>query len=410
MFTRCRRFHRPGTVGFLVLLFLSLVMAGCAPGRAAPAEAQPAQGACSRSIPEVFAQVSPAVVSITAMSINPYQLTDRVTRVMGSGVIIDPKGLILTNAHVVFGRQAIAVTLDDGTRLSADLVGADPVLDLALVRIPPPTRGTLPTATPGNSDQVRVGDSVLAIGNPLGLDQTLTRGIVSGINRILPETPFSLLEPLLQTDTPINPGNSGGPLLNRCGDIIGITTAILPEAQNIGFAIPINLAKEVIPSLLSKGRVIRPWLGFHGQLIGRRLREILRIPLVDGLLVEVVEPGSPAEKAGLQGGENEIIIGGRDFLVGGDIITSLNGAAMTSPQKLLKAVRKLRVGDTLDLTVFRDGVYRQVKYVLPERPVLPGDIGGDRLLAPMRGGNVLLPYPAMFPAARSEGSGSLSGW
>ena len=210
----------------------------------------------------------------------------------------------------------------------------------------------------------------------------MTRGIVSAINRILPETPFSLLEPLIQTDTPINPGNSGGPLLNRCGDVIGITTAIMPEAQNIGFVIPINLAKAVLASLVSQGRVIRPWTGFHGQLVGGSLRDILRIPLVDGLLVEAVEPGSPAERVGLRGGELELVIGGRSLLVGGDIITTVNGTPLNSPDSFVTIMRALKVGATISLTVFRDGEYHTVEYSLPERPLLPGDVPGQRLLSP----------------------------
>jgi S1-C subfamily serine protease len=235
----------------------------------------------------------------------------------------------------------------------------------------------------------------------MGLDQTLTRGIVSAINRILPETPFSLMEPLIQTDAPINPGNSGGPLLSRCGEVIGITTAIMPEAQGVGFAIPINLAKAVFPSLLNHGRVIRPWLGFHGQLVGEPLRNLLRIPLVDGLLVEVLEPRSPAEQAGLRGGQLEIVVAGRSVLVGGDIITSVNGVALDSPDRLSQAMRPLRVGTTIRLTVFRDGNYRDVEYTLPERPVLPGDIRGQRSLVSPVGQSVLPTPPAgAAPKAR----------
>jgi len=373
-------------VGRLALPLLIGALACCAAVPGGQAAEPPKAATCSESISDIYDRVSPAVVFITATSINPYPLSDRVQRIVGSGFLIDPFGLILTNSHVAFGRQSVTVTLDDGTTLPAQLVGADPIFDLALLRIPPPSAGTLPTATPGDSDRVRVGEEVLAIGNPMGLNQTLTRGIVSAINRILPETPFSLMEPLIQTDAPINPGSSGGPLLNRCGEVIGITTAIMPEAQGIGFAIPINLAKAVFPSLLNHGRVIRPWLGFHGQLVGEPLRNLLRIPLVDGLLVEVLEPRSPAEQAGLRGGQLEIVVAGRSVLVGGDIITSVNGVALDSPDRLSQAMRPLRVGTTIRLTVFRDGNYRDVEYTLPERPVLPGDIRGQRsLLSPIRG-------------------------
>ncbi len=231
----------------LGLLLLMASLGGWGVAREGRAAALPEAATCPESISDVYDRVSPAVVFITATSINPYSIAERVERTVGSGFLIDSSGLILTNAHVAFGRQFIMVTLDDGTVSPAQLVGADPIFDLALLRIPPPATGTLTTVSVGDSERVRVGEEVLAIGNPLGLDQTLTRGIVSAINRILPETPFSLMEPLIQTDAAINPGNSGGPLLNRCGEVIGINTAIMPEAQNIGFAIPINLAKAVLP-------------------------------------------------------------------------------------------------------------------------------------------------------------------
>jgi len=351
-----------------------------------PAPVQAAGGAwpsdpvSQGSASDLFEAVSPAVVYVTAISINPYQVSDRVTHIVGSGMIIDPSGLLLTNAHVVFGRQSITVTLDDGTRLPAKLVGADPILDLALLRIAPPAGGTLSSVVLGDSDHLRVGDDVFAIGNPLGLDQTMTRGIVSALNRVLQETVYSMLEPMIQTDTPINPGNSGGPLLNRAGEVIGITTSILPEAQNIGFAIPSNLVKAAVPSLLANGRIIRPWLGFQGQLVDSTLRDLLRAPIVDGFLVEVVEPGSPAEQAGLNGGEMDLVVGGQDFLIGGDIITDINGTALTSPDHLVTALRGLKVGDKIRLRVARNGTTREVEYALPERPILSEDLPNQRAL------------------------------
>jgi S1-C subfamily serine protease len=337
---------------------------------------------CSESLPDMFDRVSPAVVSISATSINPFRLSERVSHVVGSGVLIDATGLILTNSHVAYGRQSISVTLDDGSRLPARMVGADPIFDLALLRVTPPGTGRLPILALGDSDRVRVGDEVAAIGNPIGFDQTLTRGIVSGMNRILPETPFSLLEPLIQTDAPINPGNSGGPLLNRCGEVIGINTAMIADAQNIGFAVPANLAKSTISALISHGRVIRPWVGFHGQLVSSELKGLVKMPLVDGLLVEAVEPGSPAEKAGIQGGQLELELDGRAFLLGGDIITSINGRAIDSMETLTDVMRALVVGGSLRLIAFRDGSPREVAYSLPERPLLPSDVSEGRMLAP----------------------------
>jgi len=346
-------------------------------------------GRCPLTIPSIFDRVSPAVVFIFATSINPYRMTGRVENIVGSGFIIDPSGLILTNSHVAFGRQSIVVRLEDGTSVPAQLVGADPIFDIAVLRIPKPAKGTLPTIALGDSDRVHVGGEAIVIGNPLGLDQSLTRGTISAINRVLPVTFFSLEEPLIQVDTPINPGNSGGPLINQCGEVIGITTAKIPNAQNIGFAIPINLVKAVLPSLVSQGRLIRPWLGFHGQLIDDDLQSIFRFPLVPGFLVEVVEPGSPVEKAGLRGGSLEITIAGQEFLLGGDIITKMNGIEVTSPEKVLEALRQLKVGANVSLTIFREGEEIAVSYDIPERPLLPGDIGGENASLPFSEGHGL---------------------
>ena len=334
---------------------------------------------CNEALTSVFKRVSPSVVYITAVSINPYRPNDRVEHAVGSGFLIDNSGLILTNSHLVFGSQLIIVTLDDGTTVSAQVVGADPIYDVALLKISKPKEGVLNALQLGDSDRLRVGEEVVAIGNPLGLDQSLTRGVVSAINRFLPETYITMEQPLIQMDTPVNPGNSGGPLVNRCGEVVGITTSVIPGAQNIGFSIPINMAKVLVPQLIKDGRVVRPWLGFHGQFIESGLQQLFSFPLVQGFLIEVIEPASPAEKAGLHGGDLELSVAGRDFLVGGDIITKINGIAVTSPETLLEKLKSLSVGSVLNMKVFRQGKYLDVKYSLPERPLLPGDVPSEQL-------------------------------
>jgi len=331
---------------------------------------------CTNSIPELFKQVSPSVVFISAASIDPFKVINRLKSAIGSGFIFTKDGLILTNSHVVFGQQLIIVTLDDGKKVVAKLVGVDPILDLAVLRIPLPPEG-LSTATFGDSDAIQIGEEVLAIGNPLGLEQTLTRGIVSGINRILPESPLSVTLPLIQTDAAINLGNSGGPLINLCGEVIGINAATIIGAQSIGFAVPINIAKEVIPQLVEKGRVIRPWVGVHGKPIKKEALEMMNVPLADGFLVEAVEPGSPADRAGIRGGELPITIIGTEFLLGGDVITEINGQSLDDSEKLMKLVRSLKVGDKVSLTLFRDMKTLTVELDLPERPILPGDLPSD---------------------------------
>jgi S1-C subfamily serine protease len=371
-------------VGKRAAFFASLTVLGLALGGTAGAaeRAQPrAGGKCDQLLPDVYDRVSPGVVSIAATSVNPYRLRDRVSHVVGTGTIIDPAGLVLTNSHVVFGRQSIQVTLADGTALPAEVVGADPIFDIAVVRVPVPRGAKLLTLPLGDSDAIRVGEDAMAIGNPLGLDQTLTRGVVSAMNRVLPETPFSLMAPLIQVDTPINPGNSGGPLLNRCGEVIGVTSSIIAEADRIGFAIPINLVKAALPSLLERGRVLRPWLGFHGQIVPESLRLFLRAPLVEGLLVEAIEPGSPAASMGLQGGRLEVVIGEDEFLLGGDIVTQINGISVGQPEALERVMRGLRIGARVVLTVFRDGQDREVTYELPERPLQAVDLPERRMTA-----------------------------
>jgi len=345
-----------------------LALAAAAPGASAQ------QRSCSNTAAAIYEQVSPGVVYVEGTSINPYRVTDRVEHIVGSGFIINTEGVIVTNSHVALGRQALSVTLDNGTTVPARLVAADAIFDIAVLQIPKPSEGTLPTLTLGDSDGLRVGEDVLAIGNPLGLSQTLTHGIVSAVNRVLPVTFFSQTEPMIQIDSPINHGNSGGPLLNRCGEVIGMTTAVVANAQGIGLAIPVNLIKQVLPALARDRRLIRPWLGFHGQFVDEDLKSLLNIPLKTGFLIEVIEPGSPAEAAPLQGGNLEMTIAGRDFLFGGDIVTRMNGRTLGTPDDVIAALATLKVGSEVTMTVFRDQKSVDVKYVLPERPLLPGDI------------------------------------
>jgi S1-C subfamily serine protease len=368
---RVRRIVPFVPASFALLLAASTAIAGSAPE----------DKACELSLPELYERISPAVVSITTASINPYDAANRIERHSGSGIIVDPNGLVLTNSHVVFGRPLVTVTLDDGTALPAQVVGADPVFDIAFVRIPPPTAGKLPVARLGDSDALKVGDEVYAIGNPFGLEQTLTRGIVSAVNRILPGAQWSLKEPLIQTDAAINPGNSGGALVNRCGDVVGLTTAILPDAQSIGFAIPASLIKGASPDLLEKGRVIRPWVGVQGAVVSPALRDLLRGPLAEGLLVELVEPGSPAALAGIHGGDLDVVIGGDPLLVGGDVITAIDGTPVTTPKVLAVALSGLRIGERVTFTLSRAGKTRTTDLVVGERPVLREDLPESRLEA-----------------------------
>jgi len=331
-----------------------------------------AQSACTESVPEIFKKVSPSVVFISAISFDPFKTKDRVSTSVGSGFIISKDGVILTNSHLVFGHQTIDVILDNGFTTRAELVGVDPFLDLAVLRISVPMKN-LPVAILGDSNKVQTGEDVLAIGNPFGLEQTLTKGIISGVNRTLLASPMSPDLPLIQTDAAFNPGNSGGPLVNGCGEIIGINTAMLGQGDNINFAVPINMAKKVLPQLLATGRVIRPWLGVGGKFIQKELGQIINLPLVDGFMVETVEPESPAEQAGLNEGDLPVTLVGTEYLFGGDIIVAINGHAFTGRDELAKLVSSLGVGDKVRLTLYYGGETREVEMQLTERPLLLGD-------------------------------------
>ena len=331
----------------------------------AGASAQP----CTESLTLLFERVSPAVVSIQSMKINKAKPQRRFETVVGSGVIIDKDGQVLTNAHVVDGAASLSVTLDSGNRVPARIVGLDPVLDIALLRVDP--AGTLPAARLGDSSMVKVGDEVVAIGNPIGLDQTMTRGIVSGMNRLLPGISD---EPMIQTDAPINPGNSGGPLVDRCGAVIGLNTLISEDAQAIGFAVPINAAKAILKDLREVGRVVRPWLGLQGRAIDAGLGSVVRIPVTSGYLVEIVFDGSPADRAGVRGGNLSVVVQGEEYLLGGDILTAIQGAPIRSHQDYVARVKTLRVGQRVKVTVMREGQPREMTLTVGERPRLPSDL------------------------------------
>ena len=341
-----------------VALFATLVVA-------AAAGAEP----CAEPLAVVFEHVSPAVVSIQAMKINKAKPQRRFETIVGSGVIIDKDGQILTNAHVVDGAASLTVTLDSGNKTPARILGLDPVLDLALLRVE--NAAALPAARLGDSSAVKVGDEVVAIGNPIGLDQTMTRGIVSGLNRLLPGISD---EPMIQTDAPINPGNSGGPLVDRCGVVVGINTLISEDAQSIGFAVPINAAKAILRDLRELGRVVRPWLGMQGRAIDNKLGGVVRLPVTPGYLVEVVYDGSPADRAGVRGGNLSVVVQGEEYLLGGDILTTISGQPIRSHSDYIARVKTLRVGQRVKITVVREGQSRELVLTVSERPRLPSDL------------------------------------
>jgi S1-C subfamily serine protease len=333
--------------------------------------APPAEAAapCTDPYTVLFERVSPSVVSIQAMKINKERPQRRFETTVGSGFVIDKDGHVLTNAHVVDGAASLSVTLDNGDKVPARTIGLDPVLDLALVRVD--GRNNMSVARFGDSSSLRVGEEVVAIGNPIGLDQTMTRGIVSGLNRLLPGVSD---QPMIQTDAPINPGNSGGPLVDRCGAVVGINTFISEEAQSIGFAVPVNAVKGVLKELREFGKVVRPWLGVQGRAVDQRLSNVVKMPLVPGYLIEVVYDGSPADRAGIRGGSLSIVLQGDEYLLGGDVLTAINGLAVRNHQEYIARVTTLRPGQRVRVTVSRDGSQRELTLTVAERPRLPGDL------------------------------------
>jgi len=257
-------------------------------------------------------------------------------RASGSGVIVDPDGYILTNNHVVENAQEITVRLSDARKFAARLVGRDPKTDLAVLKVEAPGGG-LPAAALGDSDRLRVGQWAIAIGNPFGLDRTVTVGIISATART--RVGVATYESFIQTDASINPGNSGGPLLNLDGKVIGINTAIVATGQGIGFSIPVNMAKEVMRQLIAKGRVVRGWLGIVIQDVTDELAASFGVNEREGVLVTDVMKGGPAESAGLRPG---------------DVITELGATRIAEVPDLQKRVAAVAPGESITLTVVRD--------------------------------------------------------
>ncbi len=260
---------------------------------------------------------------------------DRSVQGAGSGVIISRDGYILTNNHVVEGAKEVSVTLADKGEFKAQIVGRDPKTDLAIVKID--AGENLPAASIGDSDQIKVGDWVLAIGNPFGLSHTVTSGIVSAKGRVIGAGPY---DDFIQTDASINPGNSGGPLFNMKGEVIGINTAIIPDGQGIGFAIPVNTAKPLIPQLVSNGEVTRGYLGVNIQSITPDLSKALNLEKSKGALVAEVVPGGPADKAGIKAG---------------DVIVSFDGKPVHDSHDLPAMVAATAVGAEVQTTIVRNG-------------------------------------------------------
>jgi S1-C subfamily serine protease len=319
----------------------------------------------------IYQRASKAVVNITTITMEQDFFHRLVPREgTGSGVIIDKDGHILTNNHVIKDARRIEVTLLNGNKRQGKLVGTDPYNDLAIIRIDAPREELYPLPL-GSSQDLQVGQKVFAIGNPFGLNSTLTTGVISSLGRSLDSDGGNVIEDLIQTDAAINPGNSGGPLLDSKGKIIGINTAIFSPSGGsvgIGFAIPVDTAKRIIPDLIEKGHISYPWLGVSMFPLQPYIAQALNLNVERGALIVKIVRGGPADKAGLRGGIQMVQLGNIILPVGGDVIVSINGTIISSSDELIRIIRKYKPGQKIRLGIVRQRKYREIPLILGERP------------------------------------------
>jgi S1-C subfamily serine protease len=318
----------------------------------------------------VYRQASPAVANVLTKATEYDYFMDPVpVEGAGSGFVIDERGYILTNFHVVQEAQSIEVVLGDQSRYPGKFVGADQRNDVALVKIDP--KGKHLVALPlGDSSSLQVGQKVLAIGNPFGFQSTLTTGVVSALGRTVQTSQTTLIDEAIQTDAAINRGNSGGPLINSHGEVIGINSAIYTPSgttAGIGFAIPINTAKRIAQDLITEGRVHLAYIGIQTIPVGGYLAQALDLPVEDGLLVETATKGGPGAVAGVHGGDRVVQAGMQRIAIGGDVIVAIDGAKVGNSMDLNIVLNRKRPGDTVTLTVYRGGKKMDIAVKLGER-------------------------------------------
>jgi S1-C subfamily serine protease len=320
-------------------------------------------------IANLYEQASPSVVHITTRVITmSFFFGPSASEGTGSGFVWDKEGHIVTNYHVIQNADSIEVKLADDEVVPALVVGIDPPNDLAVLKVDLPPDRLQPLAL-GESENLRVGQRAIAIGNPFGLDRTLTAGVVSALGRPLQIDRDTYIFNVIQTDAAINPGNSGGPLLNSRGEVIGVNTAVRQDAQGIGFAVPIDTVRRVVPVLIEQGRYPHPWLGLLGYSITPDLANALDLPVEQGVLVAQLYRDGPAVAAGIQGAQEQVIIGNRRVLIGGDIITAIDGVPVTNWNSLTEYLSlNSQAGDVVTLTLLRNGRELQVDLTLARQP------------------------------------------
>jgi S1-C subfamily serine protease len=329
---------------------------------------------------QVYRRDAPGVVQITATSVTPGQTdpfnvfpsTPQKQQSLGSGFVIDRAGHIVTNYHVIQGAQRIQVSFSGQDEINATVVGKDPSTDTAVLKIDAHARALTPLAL-GNSDGVTVGDPVYAIGNPFGFTRTLTTGVVSAVQRQI-EAPNSLkIDHAIQTDAAINHGNSGGPLIDAAGRVIGVTSQISTGTTGqqgnlgIGFAVPVNTVRQVAAQIISTGKAEHAFLGVTTAAITPQLARLFNLPVQQGLLVTNVDQGSNAAKAGILAGTNPVIVQGESYMIGGDIIVSIDHQALSTFNALRDAIAQRKPGDKVELGLYRHGSKKSITVKLGNR-------------------------------------------
>ncbi len=333
----------------------------------------------TQTLSELFKNVEKSVVQISSKD----ETTELLGSRLGSGFVYDTNGHIITNNHVTSGGKDLHITFSDGTIYTGKVIGSDPHSDLAILLIDDVPKEKLFPLKLGNSSNLIVGETVAAVGNPFGLSGSLTEGIISGLGRLLPSTPENIfgndnrvasfsIPDIIQTDAAINPGNSGGPLLNLNGEVIGINSAIFSNTgvyAGVGFAIPSNTLKKVIPELMKNGSYPHPWLGITGVDVTPDIAKKMNLTEARGFLVIDVNSNGPADKAGIRGGDKIDTIDGREVELGGDIILAIDGNPVRKIDDILSHLeREKSVGDNITLTIIRDGIVQEKTTVLQARP------------------------------------------
>jgi S1-C subfamily serine protease len=331
------------------------------------AASAPALDPISAENVKIYKDAAPAVANIVTHAVQyDFFFNPMPVEGAGSGFLIDTKGHILTNYHVVRGAQTIQVTLGDQSRYMAKFIGADTRNDIALIKIDPHGHKLTPLPL-GDSSTLVVGQRVLAIGNPFGFQSTLTTGVISSLGRTVQTGQNTFIDQAIQTDAAINRGNSGGPLLNTHGQVIGINSAIFSPsgtAAGIGFAIPINTAKRVAQQLITRGYVAHATLGVSGRAIWPDLAQALNLGVDQGVLIEQVAPGSPAAQAGIRGGNRVVLAGLQQLRIGGDVLLAINGNAVTNESDVRLLLDRAQPGDVVTLTIMRNGKKMNVRVKL----------------------------------------------